>query len=321
MVADASSEDVVALDNNSLTDRLLGTDDVSEQAQHGDCATQDQQDGEEGEHQVHKNHHTVYPKGALGFRSNVWDEFFEICNLSWPVALSTLSRLAIMSTDTSFIGHLGTRELTSVSLAGAWADFCSVVVWSPAYCLNSLCSQAIGAGNKKLAGVWLQLAFFFCTVICLIVIGFYFLTETVVGMISEQPGIPHMSQQYNAFAALSLWPMVMYMALRQYFQALQIVRPAFVVSTITVFFNFAMNELLVFGIDGYGGLGLIGSPLATFCSMIFQIVSFCTYVIFIKKYHADYWDGFSLECFRADRMRRYIKVALPMTIGSAVENW
>ena len=50
-------------------------------------------------------------------------ELSEILRLSWPVALATLCRLAIYSTDSAFVGHISTSALSGVTLAGAWIQF------------------------------------------------------------------------------------------------------------------------------------------------------------------------------------------------------
>jgi MATE family multidrug resistance protein len=85
-------------------------------------------------------------------------EFLALCALSVPVALTTLCRTAVYTTDIAYLGHLGVNQLSGAGLANAWMQFGGVFVWSSAYALNSVCSQAIGAGNPKLAGIWLQLA-------------------------------------------------------------------------------------------------------------------------------------------------------------------
>ena len=93
-----------------------------------------------------------------GDETAVRAELRALLKLSWPVALATFCRVAMYSTDTAFVGHIGAIDLAAASLAGAWTSLLSVLVWSSAYALNSVCAQAIGAGNKKLAGAWLQIA-------------------------------------------------------------------------------------------------------------------------------------------------------------------
>ena len=60
------------------------------------------------------------------------------------------------------------------------------------------------------------------------------------------------------------------MAIRQYFQALKVVQPATIVSLLTIGVNVGLNQIFVFGVSEWTGLGLRGSPLATFFSMLFQ---------------------------------------------------
>ena len=69
------------------------------------------------------------------------------------------------------------------------------------------------------------------------------------------------------------------------------------------------------------GWGLVGSPLATTLSLCFQLGVFISYAFCWKGHHREYWPGWCRSSFEYSRVRRYLKVVLPMTIGSAVENW
>jgi len=109
------------------------------------------------------------------------------------------------------------------------------------------------------------------------------------------------------------------MIIRQYFQAMQIVTPAMVVSGLTVGFNYAMNLVFV-PEDGPVGWGLKGSPFATFVSMIFQLVVFLAYTVVYKQYHKPYWGGWSLDFMAKTRVERFLKMVVPMAVGIVLEN-
>ncbi|MFN3496693.1 MAG: hypothetical protein ACK40L_19535, partial [Hydrogenophaga sp.] len=47
-------------------------------------------------------------------------EVKEIARIAWPVSLTYLCRFAMMLTDSSVLGHLGTKYLAASSLAGVW---------------------------------------------------------------------------------------------------------------------------------------------------------------------------------------------------------
>ncbi|GBG34862.1 Multidrug and toxin extrusion protein 1 [Hondaea fermentalgiana] len=248
-----------------------------------------------------------------------WHEMKELSVLSLPVALSTLCRLVIINTDTAFLGHLGKKELTAASFGNTWNQFLSNIVFAPGYALNSLGSQAIGAGNPKLAGVWLQLAIFITTIMCIPVLAGYLLTKPVVALMVNSDGVPELAQEFNNVSMLVLWPMVMYMIIRQYFQSMQIVTPAMVVSGLTVGVNYAMNYVFV-PPDGLFRWGIKGSPFATFLSMLFQIGCFTTYTVVIRGYHKPYWGGWSWDFLAKSRVARFSKMVLPMAVGIVLEN-
>lgn len=248
-----------------------------------------------------------------------WNELRELSYLSLPVALSTLCRLVIINTDVAFVGHLGKRELVASNFANTWSMFLSNMAFAPGYALNSLCSQAIGAGNLKLAGVWLQLAIFVTSIICVPVLAGYLLTKPVIGLMVDTENVPEMAQTFNNMSLLVLWPMIMYMVIRQFFQAMQVVTPAAVVSGITVGVNYLANYLFV-PADGVFQWGLKGSPFATFLSMLFQICAFCGYTVWYKGYHKPYWGGWSWEFLQRGRVRRFSNMVLPMAVGVVLEN-
>jgi MATE family multidrug resistance protein len=70
---------------------------------------------------------------------------------------------------------------------------------------------------------------------------------------------------------MSFLPTTIYMALRQYMQAAEIVTPAAIVSGGTVAVNIGLNQLLIWGVGAWPGLGFVGSPVATPMSMVFQL--------------------------------------------------
>jgi len=76
---------------------------------------------------------------------------------AWPQAVVVLARTAIDMTNVVVLGHLGTDELAGSAFATIVTSMSSVILWQGfGDALITLTSQAIGAKNPKLAGVWLQ---------------------------------------------------------------------------------------------------------------------------------------------------------------------
>jgi len=246
-------------------------------------------------------------------------ELKELMKISFPVGIATLARLAIYSTDTAFLGHLGDAQLTAATLSDVIKDIASNFPLGFGYVLNQVCSQAIGAGNPKLAGNWLQLCLVLTAISSIPVIVLFYFSGDIVKVFINDKDVVADGRIYAHVAFLVFLPAVIYMALRQFFQAAQIVIPATIVSLLTIGVNILLNQVFVKGIAGFGGLGIKGSPLATLCAFFFQISTFLSIMIYMG-YFKKYWDGWTWESFRYDRVKKLFRLALPLSLGVFLEN-
>ena len=129
------------------------------------------------------------------------------------------------------------------------------------------------------------------------------------------------AQSFNQIFAATFVPTLIYMTLRQFFQAIQVVKPALYVSCFAVAVNIGMNQLLIHGAASWAGLGFIGSPLATFVSILFCLGAFFAYAIHVRGYHRVYWGGWSSSSFGCVRVARFLRVAGPIAVSGAMQCW
>merc|ERR1719346_481443 len=91
-------------------------------------------------------------------------------DMAWPMLVSFFCRMGMASEDSAFVGHLtyGGHSAKEYLAAAGLSDMVTNILTMPPLAfnssLNALVSQAIGSGNKKLAGYWLQLSVFCLTI-------------------------------------------------------------------------------------------------------------------------------------------------------------
>eukprot|EP01084_Bolivina_argentea_P193158 331432_1 len=256
------------------------------------------------------------------------NELYSMLSLAWPVTLSTIARVSQGNIDTAFLGHLGVNQLAAVALTNTLSGFVGTFIYAPAYGLNSLCSQTIGAGNPKLCGNWLQLSLLISFIFGLVCIfGIFLNVKNILYYIGDEKNesVLHYSQLFGVYIILSLFPNVIYVALRSYFQSINVVIPVMVISwCVGVALNICLNKIFIYGIKPYwNGMGFIGSPLATSVSVTIQLIIFIIYSISYRKYPQKHniWNGWTFKSFSKNRMIEFFKVIAPMTIGDASANW
>ena len=166
-------------------------------------------------------------------------------------------------------------------------------LYTPAWSLNGLCSQALGSCNPILVGYWLQLTVIICTIMSIPISIGYFYVSDLINAVSDDPQVVEYSKEFAHYAVLFLWTNSTLAAIRLYHQSLEIVTPFTIISTITIILNIAGNQLWLYGLDiniggwriKFDGLGFIGSPLATSASVCLQLIMYYLWGFKIKKYH------------------------------------
>lgn len=251
---------------------------------------------------------------------NVSEEFWSLTGMALQVSLSTFARIALISVDSAFLGHLGTSSLAAASLASTWTNVPLAGVWSGATALITLCGQAWGAKNGELTGVWLQIGLGVVSVLSLPVMLWYWSIGYVLEMSTRDDEVVQLGVRFARILSLSIWPSLVYACFRLYFQSMGIMSPVTVVGTLSIGVACAANYTLIFGAFGWGGLGFDGSPMATVIAAWFQPLSLISYCVFWKKRHLQAWGGLDFQNFTPYRLKLFLKIAGPVAANSMVSN-
>ena len=113
---------------------------------------------------------------------------------------------------------MGTEYLGGASLSSVWQTVISTFLFDAiGGCVNTLCSQAYGAKNFKLVGIWLHIGMLVGTIACVPVGALYFVTEPVLrafGFVANTD----LAASFSRWSVIGLWPSVMYTLINNYYQ-------------------------------------------------------------------------------------------------------
>ncbi|KDO32774.1 hypothetical protein SPRG_02472 [Saprolegnia parasitica CBS 223.65] len=249
----------------------------------------------------------------------VSQEIRELTSMAVQLSMRQMVRQAMTLTDAAFQGHIGTKQLAGVALAGMWMGVPSAFIQYSIQAIPTLCGQAYGAGNKVLVGIWLQTAVVFAIVTCIPVMVYYMFVGRMIALTMDDAETVYYGSEFAKVMALGLIPQFIYNACASYFAAQGIIMPATLCSGTTMLLNIFFNQLFIYGGFGYDGLGFIGSPIATVTSTYLQLILFLLYTVVWKKYHVDYWGGWSTECLKRERVQIFLSLAVPMGMSSVVD--
>lgn len=281
-------------------------------------------------------------------------------NLATPSAVVNALRMAQALVDQAVVGHLTWQGrptpiyLDAVALALLWMLLTlSAVQRGISGTVNALASQAVGAGNKRLADTWLMMGLMVSVPAAMMLSGLWLCTSPIVNIFAHNQSIGHGVDGPDAagnssmllapvygnddallagagaeedpvalaglYARLSLGmilPTLWMEALNNWLIAQRVIRPQLLVYFLCFFLNLGLNLLLVHGIGGVGGYGFEGSPLATTATRVVQLLA----LVLVLPCAGVALPRFAFaDAFRRARLRVFGAQLMPRTISSSLE--
>ena len=178
---------------------------------------------------------------------------------------------------------------------------------------------AVGSGNPKLAGIYLQVS---CAV--LFFVGFFvFLswnfTEFVWVMFGSDPEISKMAGYYARVLAFSIPAQILFSQISQFFSAQRIMHPEVNASTMSMILNLAIGLVFVLGvgIPKFSGYGFAACPIVTTAVVWFQVLTIWYVYIYRQRLHEDSWDGWSMKEITWARIKTFSNLYFPGALGKS----
>jgi MATE family multidrug resistance protein len=190
-------------------------------------------------------------------------ELRSLLRLAIPVILAELGWMGMGVVDTIMVGRLGPEAIGAVAIGSVLFNTVGLIAFSLLLGLDTLISQAVGAGNMEDArhslrqGFWLAI----CTSPPLL-LAMWALVP-VMQLWGLDPKVLELTQPFSYVVALSVFPIAFYTAQRRYLQSLHIVKPVTVALLSANLVNAGLNGLLI------PQWGVIGSAWATVAARVY----------------------------------------------------
>ena len=189
----------------------------------------------------------------------------EIWRLTVPAFLALVAEPLFLIADSAVVGHLGTRQLAGLGVAGVVLQTVTGICVFLAYGTTAAVARRIGAGDLRGAltqgvdGLWLAVL-----IGALVTVPCVLLAHPLVRVAGAGPDVADQGADYLRIAALGITPLLLMMAATGVLRGLQDTRTPMVVAIGGNVLNIGLNVLLVYGV----GLGLRGSALGSLCAQL-----------------------------------------------------
>jgi hypothetical protein len=134
--------------------------------------------------------------------TTMFQDAVDILVLSGPIFLAMISWLGMKTTDTALLGHVSADALAAAALSDLWTMCTAVLIQGRV--LGILVGGAMGAGNPKLGGIYLQVSLVVLSGVSVIVFIAWNCTEQVWVAFGSNADIAADAGYYARILSLSI---------------------------------------------------------------------------------------------------------------------
>jgi MATE family multidrug resistance protein len=256
---------------------------------------------------------------AAAAARGIWRaEILDTVKLAWPMALTQLGQIAMMTTDLALIGRLGDRAVAAVGLAHLILFLGFVFGMGLVSAVATLAAQSYGARRARMVRRSLRMGLWAAVILGVPINIVQLYGEPILIAAGQSPEASALAARYLMGLAWSMIPAWCFIALRNFMGAVNRPEPALWITLAGIPVNGLLAYALIHGILGLPRLDLLGAGIATTLvnvGMCIAAVWICYACRPFKKYRVlgRFW--------RADwtLMRELIVIGVPISVTMFLE--
>ena len=242
--------------------------------------------------------------------SELREEFRPMFSLAAPVVIAELGWMTMGMVDTLMVGRLGAEAIGAVGLGSALFMAVGIFGMGMLLGLDTLVSQAFGAGRMDECHRWLLHGVILALLLAIPTTALLFVMSGLLDRWGMDPGVLRLTRPYLDAVAWSGGPLLLYFAFRRYLQGLGVVRPIMLTLIGANLLNVVANWMLIFGNLGAPAMGVTGAAWATVSSRM--VMAFALLAVIVVR---ERRNGTGLKdtplAIEWTRLRRLIALGAP----------
>jgi MATE family multidrug resistance protein len=245
--------------------------------------------------------------------SKYTSEFKTNLHLAIPVILGSLGHILVGLADDMMVGVLGPVELAATSLGNSLVFIAISIGLGFSFALTPLISEADGAGNlpkgRKLYhhGLVLNTAMGLAMFIVLL------FAKPLLYHLKQPPEVVALAVPYYNIVALSMIPMMIFQAMKQFADGMSRTKHAAKAIIISNVINVVINGLLIYGIWFFPKMGIVGAAWGTFFSRI-GLLFVMYYFMKADSKLAPYFEKFTWDEFEKKIFKKILNLGFPTAL-------
>lgn len=239
--------------------------------------------------------------------------------LAIPIILGELAQMSLHLVDTAMIGFVGYKQLAAAALVLNVINIPFILGIGITISVAQMVSMAHGRFDKQLVSHYFYNGFWLCAASAVIISIFLIFSKNILYHLGQDAEVVQLALPFMNIMSISIIPMVLFMALKQFADGLQYTKTAMTLSVIAIPINIFLNWLLIYGNWGFPRMELMGAGYATLVTRTLIFVALGIVILnhkIFKKYMAvgrHQWN------FKKATISQLLKIGIPSSLQIAME--
>ena len=197
------------------------------------------------------------------------DQAKKTWKLAFPIILGEVAQMMLGIIDTAMVGAVNYKQLAAAALVMSVINIPYVFGIGITISVSQMVSMAHGRRDGKLVSHYLYNGFWLCAFSAIGIAIVIELSRNILFHLDQDPEVAMLALPYLEIMGLSVIPMILFLALKQFTDGLEFTKTAMVLSLGALPINAFLNWLFIFGNWGFPRMELLGAGWATLITRIF----------------------------------------------------
>ena len=246
-------------------------------------------------------------------------EAVKTLRLSAPIILGELTQMSLGIINSAMLGSLHYKQLAASALVNSVMNIPYVWGIGMSMCISQTVAIASGRGDKGKVSHCLYNGFVLMVVTALVISLLLELMQPILSHLGQDPEVARLSGPYLRLMGFSVIPMLLFFALKQFTDGLQLTRTAMVLSMAAMPLNVLFDYTFIFGHFGFPRMELRGAGIGTLVTRTFILIILALIILFHPRFRPYMRERRSQWFLSKKTFRELLHIGIPSGLQGILE--
>ncbi|MEC4116606.1 MATE family efflux transporter [Myroides phaeus] len=245
-------------------------------------------------------------------------EFNYNIRLAYPIILAMLGHTIVGVIDNIMVGKIGATELAAASLANSFVFIAISLGVGFSTAITPLVAHSDAENDVDTGRSIFVNGLFLCTTLGIGLFLLIFFSKPLLMHMGQPEDVTLLAKPFLDIVALSLIPMVMYQAYKQFADGKSQTKNSMYATIIANVTNIVCNYVLIYGVWIFPEMGMLGAAYGTLISRLVMIV-YMHFALNRQEMFKPFMSKMQLTDLKKDMLNRISKLGIPSGMMSFFE--